>query len=193
AGPPGRPLVLPGLEPPPDVGDLVVVPPSRPRLEAGPLDGEPVVREPVLGEQRQVVGVAGAEPVAVARGGHPPLGLPAGPVRPRGRPLALGGRGRGAPPRSAGFAVVAVLGAHTDEHVAFSPPDRVPLHPIPRPERRRASHASPVPWRGWPPPVSGTAAGTAPRSASTSTPTRSSSRSPTTCSTTATSTRRCAG
>ena len=46
--------------------DGVVVPFALPRLDAGPLDREAMVGESVLGEQGEVLGVARAEPVALA-------------------------------------------------------------------------------------------------------------------------------
>ncbi len=97
--------VVGGGEDSAEVGDLVVVPPAGVGLEPGPLDGEPVVPDAVLGEQPEVVGVAGAEPVAVAGCGRPTLGLPSRPVRPGRGALALRGRRRGAPPRAIVIAV----------------------------------------------------------------------------------------
>ena len=99
------PASRPAVQHPAQVGHLVLVPAALGGLETRPFDGQPVVRDPVLGQQREVVGVPGAKPVAVARWRHPPLGLPPRPVGPRGGALALGGGGGGAPPGRCGVHV----------------------------------------------------------------------------------------
>jgi hypothetical protein len=56
-----------GLEDPPVAVDLVGLELARrPRLEPGPLEGDAQGAQPVLRQQRRVLGVAGGEPVAVA-------------------------------------------------------------------------------------------------------------------------------
>src|SRR5690606_37922201 len=72
------------------------------RLDAGPLDRQAVVVEAVLGQEAEVLGEPGAEPVAVARAGGTALELPAVPVGSGRRALALRGRRGGAPPEVVG-------------------------------------------------------------------------------------------
>ena len=80
------------------MGGLVVVPPAGHGSSRAHSTVTRWWRDAVRGQQGEVVGVAGAEPVAVPRRGRPALGLPARPVGSRRGALALrGGRGR-APP-----------------------------------------------------------------------------------------------
>ena len=53
------------------------------RLEAVPVERQPVVREPVLGVQREVLGVARGEAVPVTRARRSPRALPRLPVATR--------------------------------------------------------------------------------------------------------------
>src|SRR6266540_1883703 len=70
--------------------DGVVVAAALLRFDAGPLDRQTVVRQAVLGEKREVLGVARGKAVAFTGGGCPPEALPTRPIRCGRRPLTLG-------------------------------------------------------------------------------------------------------
>ena len=84
----GQPRVAPRLEDRAVALDLLLVVVALRRLEAGPVERQPVVGEAVLGVEREVLGVPGGEPVPVA-------GRAAPARRPPSRPVAAGRRALG--------------------------------------------------------------------------------------------------
>ena len=70
------------------------------RLEPRPLHRQPVVGQPETGEEGEVLGITGAETVAVTRERGVARPLPVPPVRGGCRPLALRRRCAGSPPES---------------------------------------------------------------------------------------------
>ena len=81
--------VAPGLEDRAIPLDLLVGVMPLLRLEPVPVERQAVVREPVLGVEREVLGVAGGEAVPVPRARRSPRLLPRLPVATRRRAFRL--------------------------------------------------------------------------------------------------------